>query len=147
MHPATDNITIPKYVDGIKGAARLVATTPLQVAERIDSHADAALAALPALRRAPRIDEAEFAATVNDVQMMALLGKYYAAKIRGATELALYRDTRDAAHQALSVKHLEQAAAHLVGLCRARDESIRPAPLDQSRRHRRLAGTAGRGPA
>jgi hypothetical protein len=44
--------------------------------------------------------------------MMALLGKYYAAKIRGATELAIYRDTREAAHQALSVKHLEQAAAH-----------------------------------
>jgi hypothetical protein len=112
VHPATDNLTIPKYVDGIKGAARLVATTPPQVAERIDSHADAALAALPELRRAPRSNEGEFAATLDDVQMMALLGKYYAAKIRGATELALYRDTRDAAHQALSIKHLEQAAAH-----------------------------------
>ncbi len=112
VHPATDNLTIPKYVDGIKGAARLMATTPIQVAERIDSHTDAALAALPGLRRAPRLNAAEFSATVDDVQMMALLGKYYAAKIRGATELALYRDTRDAAHQALSVKHLEQAAAH-----------------------------------
>ncbi len=112
VHPVSGNLTIPQYVDGIKGAARLVATTPLQVAERIDSHADAALAALPELRRAPRVNEAEFAATADDVQMMALLGKYYAAKIRGATELALYRDTRDAAHQSLSVKHLEQAAAH-----------------------------------
>ena len=111
VHPGTDNLTIPQYVDGNKGAALLTATTPLQVAERIDSHADAALAALPELRRA-RIKDDEFAATVDDVQMMALLGKYYAAKIRGATELALYRDTRDAAHQALSVKHLEQAAAH-----------------------------------
>jgi hypothetical protein len=112
VHAATDNLTIPQYVAGIRGAAMLVATTPIQVAERIDSHADAALAALPELRRAPHGNPAEFAATVNDVQMMALLGKYYAAKIRGATELALYRDTRDAAHQALSVKHLEQAAAH-----------------------------------
>jgi hypothetical protein len=112
VHPVSGNLTIPQYVDGIKGAALLVATTPLQVAARIDSHADAALAALPELRRAPRVSEAEFAATADDMQMMALLGKYYAAKIRGATELALYRDTRDAAHQALSVKHLEQAAAH-----------------------------------
>ncbi len=112
VHPATDNLTIPQYVAGIKGTALIVATTPPQVAERIDSYADAALAALPGLRRAPRINAAEFAATVDDVQMMALLGKYYAAKIRGATELALYRGTRDAAHQALSVKHLEQAAAH-----------------------------------
>ncbi len=112
VHPATDNLTIPQYVAGIKGAAMLVATTPIQLAERIDSHADAALAAPPELRRAPHGNSAELAATVNDVQMMALLGKYYAAKIRGATELALYRDTRDAAHQVLSVRHLEQAATH-----------------------------------
>jgi hypothetical protein len=111
-HPGTDNLTIPQYVKGIHGAAMLMGTTPLQVAERIDSQADAALAALPALRLAPRANAAEFAATVNDVQMMALLGKYYAAKIRGATGLALYRATRDIAHQARSVIHLEQAAAH-----------------------------------
>ena len=41
--------------------------------------------------------------------LMAILGKYYAAKIRGATELALYRATRDPAHQQLAVEHLELA--------------------------------------
>jgi glycosyl hydrolase family 67 len=112
VHPGTDNLTIPKYVDGLAAAARLAGTTPPQVAERIDARADAALAALPEFTQAPRINQAEFAATVEDVRMMSLLGKYYAAKIRGATELALYRQTRDADHQAIAVKNLEQAATH-----------------------------------
>ena len=46
---------------------------------------------------------AEFAATLEDIAIMALLGKYYAAKIRGATELALFRETREAGeHQAIA---------------------------------------------
>ena len=43
---------------------------------------------------------------------MALLGKYYAAKIRGATELALFRASKRPEHQALAVRHLTRAAAH-----------------------------------
>jgi hypothetical protein len=108
VHPATDNLTIPRYVAGLRSGEMPAGTTPPQVAERIDSHSDAAIAALPAFasagRRAP-----ELAATLDDIRLMAQLGKYYAAKIRGATELALYRETRDAAHQALAVKHLERA--------------------------------------
>jgi hypothetical protein len=43
---------------------------------------------------------------------MATLGKYYAAKIRGATELALYRATREAQHQEAAIRHLQTAAEH-----------------------------------
>jgi hypothetical protein len=53
--------------------------------------------------------KAEFRATVSDMQLMSLMGKYYAAKIRGATELALFRETRDPAHQKRAVQHLELA--------------------------------------
>ena len=72
--------------------------------------------------------------------MMALLGKYYAAKIRGATELALFRATRDAAHQALAVKHLEQRRCIWTAYAARVTAAYWPALLDQSRRHRRLAG-------
>ena len=41
-----------------------------------------------------------------------LLGKYYAAKIRGATELALYRATRGTQHQEAAIRHLQTAAEH-----------------------------------
>ena len=40
---------------------------------------------------------------------MSFLGKYYADKIRGATELALFRETQDAAHQRKAVEYLELA--------------------------------------
>jgi hypothetical protein len=43
---------------------------------------------------------------------MSTLGKYYAAKIRGATELALFRQTRKPGHQQAAVDHLRQAQHH-----------------------------------
>jgi hypothetical protein len=43
---------------------------------------------------------------------MALLGRYYAAKIRGATELAWFRATGAAPHRARAVGHLESAARY-----------------------------------
>ena len=109
VHPATDNLTIPRYVAGVLSGEMPAGTTPLQVAERIDARAAAALAALPGFRSRTNARTRELTATLTDIDLMAQLGRYYAAKIRGATELALYRATRDAAHQALALTHLEQA--------------------------------------
>jgi len=114
VHPGTDNIPIPQYVAALtSGAAPPPGTTPVQVADRIDARADAALRALPTLAasRASR-QNAELTATLEDIRAMALLGKYYAAKIRGATELALFRGTKEPGHQAQAVQHLGRAMAH-----------------------------------
>jgi hypothetical protein len=61
------------------------------------------------LRRAGRSDK-ELAATLTDMEAFAYLGRYYADKIRGAAELALYRadPSRKASHQE-AVRHLEHA--------------------------------------
>jgi hypothetical protein len=112
VHPGTNNLTIPQYVAGIVEGKAMPGVTPLQVADLIDARADAALAGLRVFQVKPRVNGAEFAATFNDVQLMAQLGKYYAAKIRGATELVLYRTTRDQRHQELAVKHLNAAAGY-----------------------------------
>jgi hypothetical protein len=109
VHPGTDNLTIPRYVAGVTSGSMPPGTTPLQVADLIDAHAGAALG-VTALAR-PRANAREYAATVGDITRMANLGRYYAAKIRGATELALYRATLDSRHQQQSVRHLEAAAA------------------------------------
>ena len=113
VHPGTKNLTIPQYVANIVDGTKVPGMTPSEVADLIDARADtalAAMAALPAFRQTLRANDAEFVATLNDVQMMAQLGKYYAAKIRGASELALYRATRDRRHQELAVRHLNAAA-------------------------------------
>jgi hypothetical protein len=110
VHPGTDNIPIPKYVAGVNAAAKLSGTTPPEVARRIDARSDAALSAIAEWEKAGARRQRELIGTVADIHAMALLGKYYAAKIRGATELALYRETRGQEHQAAAISELTRAA-------------------------------------
>jgi len=111
VHPGTDNIPIPRYVSVIARDGQMPqGTPPTRVAGNIDTRADAALAALAALEKSRARRSADLAGTLEDIRAMALLGKYYAAKIRGATELALFRETRDEKHQAAAIAELTRAA-------------------------------------
>jgi hypothetical protein len=109
VHPGTDNIPISVYVAGKLKGETPRGVTPFEVANRIDRRADAALEGLNAVRKS-KVKGDEYARTFNDIVIMARLGKYYAAKIRGATELAMYRATRDPKHQVFAVRHLEEAS-------------------------------------
>ncbi|MFN0123999.1 MAG: carbohydrate-binding family 6 protein [Blastocatellia bacterium] len=86
--------------------------TPLEIAATLESNAANALAALPNLRRATGKNAREYTATLGDIEAMAQLGHYYAAKIRGACALALFDKTGDARQQATAVQHLEAALGH-----------------------------------
>jgi hypothetical protein len=110
VHPGTDNIPIVGYVASVLEGEASTGTTPLQVADRIALHADAALAGLDALTRQSSGKSEELHKTLGDIRAMALLGKYYAAKILGATELALFRGTAEAAHQQRAIESLTEAA-------------------------------------
>jgi hypothetical protein len=113
VHPGTDNLTIPRYVSGLADAALPPGTTQPQVAARIDARADAALTALAGFHKTSAAKaQPELAATLEDIRAMALLGKYYAAKIRGATALAYFRQTRAPAHQTDAVQQLRLAQQH-----------------------------------
>jgi hypothetical protein len=113
VHPGTDNVPIPQYVAAIaRGGERPKGTLPPSVADKIDARANAALARVTTLERTPAARRnAELAATLEDIRAMALLGRYYAAKIRGATALARYRATNKPGDQRDAVRHLTQAAA------------------------------------
>lgn len=110
-HPGTDNIAIPLYVDALLQKKKLEGTTPPQVAQRIDAHADAALEGLRSLTVRSR-QSTDLGDTLSDIRAMALLGKYYAAKIRGATALELYRRTGQAARQENAIAELSAAQQH-----------------------------------
>jgi hypothetical protein len=89
--------------------------TPLEIADTLERNATNALNALPQLQRAavkPARNAKEYAATLGDIEAMAHLGHYYAAKIRGACELALYDKTGEARQQAAAVRQLETALSH-----------------------------------
>jgi hypothetical protein len=104
VHPGTDNISIPRFVAG-----ETQGTTPLQVAAELDARADKALLTAAAISTTPAARNAELAETIEDIRAMSVLGKYYAAKIRGATALAQFRHARDSAKQREAIRHLEWA--------------------------------------
>ncbi len=89
-----------KAVDGI---------TPMQLAGDLDRLAQQTLAGVEKLRYQSYPGK-EFAATLTDMESMAYLGRYYADKIRGAAELAVYRaDKKHREHRQRAVGHLTNA--------------------------------------
>ena len=64
--------------------------TPMEVAHQLDSYAEQTLQGVKALRKQAKGQE-ELLSTLIDLEAMAYLGRYYADKIRGAAELAIYR--------------------------------------------------------
>lgn len=109
VHPGTTNISIPRYVESVVSGQAVDGTTPFQVADALEETAGAAMAGA---LKVPGVANREFLETWGDINAMAELGLYYAAKIRGATELALFRKTGAERHQDEAVTQLTVAAAH-----------------------------------
>ena len=98
----TDHIGIHQFV--VEGKTSGI--TPLASADQIGALAE------QALRGAAEISDggnAELRETLGDIRTQARLGQYYAAKIRGAVSVGLFRKTGEAKHQTEAVAHLEKA--------------------------------------
>jgi glycosyl hydrolase family 67 len=108
-HGGTDNISIPDYVKAVTAGKDVEGTTPIEVAQKLHGHADKALEMLAGMSHG---GNQELRHTLDDIRTIALLGKYYAHKIRGATELALFRKTGEAVHQQAAIAELNQAAGY-----------------------------------
>jgi hypothetical protein len=105
-HPGTENLSIPEYVSNISEGASIEGTSPPALSGKLHHSADIALDILDGLD--PGKNE-ELRKTLEDIRAVAYLGKYYAHKILGATELALYRDTGNREHQQAAVQELTSA--------------------------------------
>ena len=95
--------SIPNYVNMTISGGVSELKTPLEVAEKLHVHSDRALEIIAAFTP---VDAKELKVTLHDIQTMALLGKYYAYKIAGSTQLALYRVTKDKRYQEEAVEQL-----------------------------------------
>jgi hypothetical protein len=86
-------------------------TTPLQIADALAAHARTVHQLLPDLRARQGFN-AEARATLNDLEMFALLGDYYAAKIRAACALALFDRNQDEAQRQEAIRQLQSAVVY-----------------------------------
>jgi hypothetical protein len=113
--PGAGVLNIIEWRTGLLDKQMPVGVTPLEIATTLHANSTNALAALPELQRAtitPAASAKEYAATLGDIEAMSHLGLYYAAKIRGACDLALFDKTSDVSQQASAVQHLEAALGH-----------------------------------
>ena len=107
-----DLITLKDFVEATVNGKALNGTTPLQVVSRLQSLAAATEKAVQFLHNSVRTIGAELDATASDLSVFAALGRYYAGKLCGATELGLYDATKDAAHKEKAVACLQEALTH-----------------------------------
>jgi hypothetical protein len=80
--------------------------SPLEIAQKLSDHADAALGGLDKITPTK---SKELQYTVNDIKSMAHLGKYYSYKIEGATDLTMYRKTKNVKYQVTVIENLKHA--------------------------------------
>lgn len=110
-HESTNYLSIPDYVASTIHKKKLSANlatkiTPLEVAELLHKHADEALMLVTPLRAKNNkvLDK-----TLQDIKTIAFLGKHYGYKIAGATQLALYRTSKQSIYQQEAIKQLTLA--------------------------------------
>jgi len=86
-------------------------TTPLEIADSLSKHSVEALRAIAELRQQKGSNN-ELRLTLGDMESMAQLGAYYAAKIRGAADLALFDKTGKTEQRESAIRHLQTALEH-----------------------------------
>jgi hypothetical protein len=108
--PDPQCISVTNWAKALLAGEKVKGVTPLQVAENLDGYAATALIALPTLRKNVG-DNVELKETLNDIESMAYLGRYYADKLRGAAKLAVFRagNRRDEQYIDQAVVHLKDA--------------------------------------
>ena len=124
--PGANVLCIRDWCKRLVGSQPMEQATPLEIAEALETSAAETFAALDALREAAKQD-AELQKNVNDCEALALLGRYYAAKIRGACALALFDATSEKTEHAAALRHLGDALSHWKQYAAIRDAHYVPA--------------------
>lgn len=107
VHKYSGCMTIPNFVKTIINNETTDLATPFQVSQKLHNHSDKALEIIKQLDYHGK--NIELTRTLVDIRSMALLGKYYGYKIAGATNVALYRETKNKTYQEEAVVQLEKA--------------------------------------
>lgn len=107
VHDYSGCITIPDYAKTVANGKSTTLKTPFDVAQTLHGHADKSFDLLNQLEGENQTQELKY--TLHDIKTMAAMGKYYAHKIAGSTNVALYRETKDKKYQEEAVAQLTKA--------------------------------------
>jgi hypothetical protein len=108
--PGTGILNIRAYGDRLLAGKPNDGITPPDVADALKNQARTTLDILAQLPEKPA--EKELRLTLGDLRAMAHLGNYYAEKILGATDLALFDRNGKVELKDSAVRHLETALEH-----------------------------------
>jgi hypothetical protein len=116
--------SIPDFVGMTISGGSSDLHSPLEVSEMLHNHADRAISLLGDMNAG---DNTELGYILHDIRTMAYLGKYYAHKIAGSLNVALYRETDDNKYQSVAVKELEDALEYWTLYTRtAMEQNVNP---------------------
>ena len=122
--PASGIVSITAYRDRLLANKPAGGIAPPEVAQALKGHAAATLQLVGEMPE--KIADKELRLTLGDLKAMAHLGNYYAEKILGATDLALFDRTGKAELKESAVKHLGEALAHWQAYAAAATRQYRP---------------------
>jgi len=124
--PGSEVLCIRDWRTRLTGRKPMEQTTPLEIASALEGAATQTFASLEMLRAAARSDS-ELQKNVNDCEALAWLGRYYAAKIRGACALALFDLNGDKFEHQAALRHLGDAHSYWKRYAAIRDAHYVPA--------------------
>ena len=101
--------------------------SPYQVAAELRSYTASTLEAVSNLQK--ESNSAELRVLLDDMRSMSFLGNYYAAKIEGATELALFKETKNVKYKEKAVSLLTEALEHWKQYAAVQDKNYKPQML------------------
>ena len=118
--------SIPEYTQRLVGGRLSARTSPLQMADMLQTATEEARQAFAEADERASLSRAELADWGADIDCLGHMGGYYAAKIRAATYLELYRATSDPAHLQTARQHTEESVAEWRELARVTTEYYQP---------------------
>ena len=126
--PGANVLDIRQWRTNVLEKRPMTGTTPMQIADALESSSRETLQSVAALRmQTPTANEVEYRKTLVDCESLAWLAQYYAEKIRAASDLGLYDLTSDAGQQASAIMHLTSALDAWKHYAAARDGQYLPA--------------------
>lgn len=127
-------VSIPQYVNALKGNKAISGTTPIQIAQKLDSMA---VEVLKFTENEHKVNEGKISASydelIYDLDAWTNMGKYYASKIRGAYYLHAYRESLGDNNKQLAIAELKQALINWKAYAAAATRNYKPQFMAKTR--------------